>query len=419
MTPETTTADGIDLSARAFWDSTAAEREEAFAILRREPIRHFAQPVSEVLPDMEPTGNGYWAVTRHADVVAVSREPQTFCSAQGIAFDELPPQMLQLFNSFLVMDDPDHRRLRGLVHAAFSPKQIRRIEDRIGARARQVVDELLEAGHDGDFVSQVSSRLPMATLWDIWGLPESERPPLMAAVDKVVGYADPDVLEGVPPAQALFENAMFLREFAGEYAARRRAEPTDDLMTALVQAEVDGHSLTDDEIQGFWVLLAIAGLDTTRHTTSHAMHALTRFPQQRALLIEDLDGRIDTAVEEFVRWASPVMTFRRTVTRDTELDGTALAEGDKVVLFYPAANFDEAAFDDPRGFDVLRNPNRHVGYGGGGPHYCLGNQLARTQLKALFRELLDRAPRIEVGEPELLVSSFIHGVKRMPYRLEG
>lgn len=417
MTIAALSADTIDLSDREFWNSTAQERERAFAVLRRKrPVGHYRQPVSEILPEMEPTGNGYWAVTRHADVVAVSRDPVTFCSGLGIAFDEIPPEMLQLFNSFLAMDDPEHKRLRGLVHAAFSARQVHRIEGQISARARQIVDELLELG-DCDFVEHVATRLPMSTLWDTWGVPEEERALLVRAVDRAVGYADPTVLEGVPAAQAMFEAVMFLREYAAQYAARRRAQPTDDLMTALVQAEVDGHVLSDDDIQGFFVLLAIAGLDTTRHTTSHALKALTDFPDQRRVLLDDLDGRIDTAVEEFVRWATPVMTFRRTATRDTVLGGQRVAQGDKVVLFYASANRDEEAFEQPQRFDVLRSPNRHVGFGGGGPHYCLGNQLARAQLKAIVTELLSRVPEIEAGEPELLVSSFIHGVKLMPCQL--
>src|SRR5207244_136228 len=181
----------------------------------------------------------------------------------------------------------------------------------------------------------------------------------------------------------------------------------------LVEAEVDGDRLTHAEIAAFFVLLSVAGNDTTRHTTSHAMRALTLHPDQRKLLIEDLGARLPAAVEEFVRWATPVMTFRRTTTRSVELHGQSIGEGEKVVLFYTSANRDEDAFDDPSRFDVTRDPNRHVGFGGGGPHYCLGASLARTQLRSIFGEILRQLPDIEVGEPELLRSAFIHGVKRM------
>jgi cytochrome P450 len=275
---------------------------------------------------------------------------------------------------------------------------------------------MLEHG-DGDFVKIVSARLPMMTIWDMWGVPEDERAPLVNAVDKLVGYADPAVTEGRPAAEVMFENAMYLRDFGGEYAERRRAEPTEDLMSDLIRAEVDSAHLTTEEIQGFFVLLAIAGLDTTRHTTSHAMKALTDYPEQRDTLRGDLNGSLEAGVEEFVRWATPVMTFRRTATRDTHLGGQSIAAGDKVVLFYPSANRDEDAFDAPMEFNVSRTPNKHVGFGGGGPHFCLGNQLARTQLRALFSEILTRAPGLQAGDPEYLTSSFIHGVRRMPYQL--
>ena len=185
-------------------------------------------------------------------------------------------------------------------------------------------------------------------------------------------------------------------------------------MTALVQAEVDGDKLTHAEIAAFFVLLSVAGNDTSRHTTSHAMRALTLHPDQRALLIEDLDARMPTAVEEFVRWASPVLSFRRTTTREVELHGERLPRGEKVVLFYHSGNRDERAIPDPWRFDVTRDPNRHLGFGGGGPHYCMGASLARTQLRAIFDEMLRVIPDIEAGEPELLRSGFIHGIKRMP-----
>ena len=209
---------------------------------------------------------------------------------------------------------------------------------------------------------------------------------------------------------------MTLTAAALDLAEERGSAPGEDLMTSLVQAEVDGERLTEEEISAFFVLLAVAGNDTTRHTTSHGLRALCEFPDQRRLLTDDLEGRIETAVEEIVRWATPVMTFRRTATRATEVRGQPIAEGEKVVLFYISGNRDETAFDHPERFDVLRSPNRHVGFGGGGPHYCLGASLARTQLRAIFTELLTRLPDIEAGEPEPLVGNFINGIKRMPCR---
>jgi cytochrome P450 len=245
------------------------------------------------------------------------------------------------------------------------------------------------------------------------GVPEPDRERVVAAADLLVTASDPDAFGDRPPIEVLGEALWTLTSFATELAAHRERNPGEDLMTALVQAEVDGDRLTHAEIAAFFVLLSVAGNDTTRHTTSHAMRALTVHPDQRALLLEDLDGRIPTAVEEFVRWASPVLSFRRTTTREVELHGERLAEGEKVVLFYHSANRDEDAFEDPWWFDVTRDPNRHVGFGGGGPHYCLGASLARTQLRSIFGELLRVMPDIQAEQPELLRSAFIHGVKRM------
>jgi cytochrome P450 len=216
------------------------------------------------------------------------------------------------------------------------------------------------------------------------------------------------------PLELLGAALWTLTEFANEQAQHRERHPTDDLMTALVQAEVDGEKLTHAEIAAFLVLLSVAGNDTTRHTTSHAMRALTLNPDQRELLLEDVDGRLPDAVEEFVRWASPVMTFRRTTTREVELHGEKLPAGEKIVLFYHSGNRDDQAFDSPWTFDITRSPNRHLGFGGGGPHYCLGASLARTQLTATFSELMRVMPDIQAGEPQLLRSAFIHGIKRMP-----
>jgi cytochrome P450 len=234
----------------------------------------------------------------------------------------------------------------------------------------------------------------------------------------LVGWNDPDVLDGREPLQMLFENIVELTSFSMSLAAERRAAPADDLLSALVSAEVDGQRLTDDEIGAFFVLLSVAGNDTTRHTISHTMVALSEFREQRALLLEDFEGRIESAVEEMIRWATPVMTFRRTALSDTSLGGQEIAAGDKVVMFYSSANRDEAVFDDPWQFDITRDPNRHVGFGGGGPHYCLGASLARTQLRAIFGELLRRIPDLEVGAPQYLVGNFIHGIRRLPFHFE-
>jgi cytochrome P450 len=404
----------IDLGSLEFWDQPARERDEAFAILRREaPVSHH-QPPQDILGLTQRDERGYWAIVRHDDIRRVSRDPATFCSGEGVQFGDAPPEILEASQSFLAMDAPRHTKLRGLVSAAFTPRQVARIEDGVRANARVVVEQAAPTG-GGDFVALLAKRLPLITISDMIGVPEAERERIVHAADTLVTVSDPEVTGDKAPIEALGEALWTLTSFAKELAAHREQTPGDDLMTALVQAEVDGDHLTHDEIAAFFVLLSVAGNDTTRHTTSHAMRALCTYPDQRSRLKADLDGLMPGAVEEFVRWATPVLTFRRNATRETEVAGQPIAEGEKVVLFYHSGNRDDTVFEDPWDFDISRQPNHHLGFGGGGPHYCLGASLARTQLRSLFSELLRVIPDIEVGEPEMFrSSSFIHGIKRMP-----
>jgi cytochrome P450 len=402
----------VDLGALDFWARPAEERDVAFAQLRRDAPITKHEPPEDIL-DMPDAGRpSYWAIVRHEDIRRISRDPHTFCSAEGVQFGDAPQELLEASQSFLAMDAPRHTKLRGLVSAAFTPRQVARIEEGIRENARRIVEDAAPTG-GGDFVELIAKQLPLVTISDMIGVPEADRERVVAAADILVSVADPEVFGDLPPVQVLGEALWTLTEFATELAVHRERNPGDDLMTALVQAEVDGERLTHPEIAAFFVLLSVAGNDTTRHTTSHAMRALTLNPDQRALLAEDLDARLPIAVEEFVRWASPVLTFRRTTTQEVELHGTRLQAGERVVLFYHSGNRDERAFAEPWRFDVTRDPNRHLGFGGGGPHYCMGASLARTQLRSIFGELLRVVPDIEAQEPELLLSSFIHGVKRM------
>jgi cytochrome P450 len=403
----------VDLSPHSFWEQPLAERESAFARLRVEvPVSWQRQPESPLVPADELTG-GYWAVVRYDDVRSVSRDPETFCSGRGVMFEDAPQEFLDAAQSFLPMDDPKHAKLRGLVQKAFAPRHVRTIEDGIWTDARTIVDEL-EEGADGDFVELVAKRLPLMTIMRMLGAPEAEHDRLVDQADAMVSWNDADFLAGREPLAVIGEAIATLHEAASAIAADRRRQPADDLITSLVEAEVDGERLTDFDVASFFVLVSVAGNDTTRHTTSHAMKALSDFPDQRAALVRDLEDRIEVTVEEFVRWASPVMTFRRTATRDAEIAGQQVAEGEKVVLFYPSANRDEAAFPSPDRFDIARDPNRHVGFGGGGPHYCMGAALARAQLKALFTEILRAFPQLDVGAPRYLIGNFVNGVSAMP-----
>ncbi len=401
-----------DLGSLEFWGRPAEERDRYFARLREErPIsRH--EPPEDILGLPEGDRSEYWAIVRYDDVRRISRDPQSFCSGQGTQFADAPPELLEASLSFLAMDAPRHTKLRGLVSSAFTPRQVARIEDGIRLNARRIVEDAAPTG-GGDFVDLIAKRLPLVTISDMMGVPQADRERVVSAADVLVGASDPEVFGDRPPLEVVGEALWTLTRFATELAAHRERNPGDDLMTGMVQAEIDGDRLTHAEIAAFFVLLSVAGNDTTRHTTSHAMRALSVYPEQRAILLDDLDARLPRAVEEFVRWATPVLTFRRTTTREVELYGTRLAAGEKVVLFYHSANRDARAFRSPWQFRVGREPNHHVGFGGGGPHYCLGASLARTQLRSIFGELLRTMPDLEADEPELLRSAFIHGVKRM------
>ncbi|MDX6641083.1 MAG: hypothetical protein QOF12_2094 [Solirubrobacteraceae bacterium] len=402
-----------DLGSLDFWGQPADERDRYFEQLRRDaPIsRH--EPPEDILGLPDQGRLEYWAIVRYDDIRRISRDPETFRSGDGVQFGDAPPEMLEASQSFLAMDAPRHSKLRGLVSSAFTPRQVARIEDGIRANAQQIIAEAAPTG-GGDFVDMIARRLPLQTISDLLGVPEADRERVMEAADMLVSATDPEVFGDRPPLEVLGGALWTLTEYAKELAKYREQHPVDDLMTALVQAEIEGDRLTHAEIAAFLVLLSVAGNDTSRHTTSHAIRALTLHPAQRELLLEDLDARLPDAVEEFVRWASPVMTFRRTTTREVELHDETLPPGEKVVLFYHSGNRDERAFERPWEFDVTRSPNRHLGFGGGGPHYCMGASLARTQLNAIFSEMLRVIPDIEAGEPELLRSAFIHGVKRMP-----
>jgi cytochrome P450 len=405
----------VEVSSKAFWNQTSEQRDERFARLRAEDPVSWQAPVEDaVAPD--PHDPGYWAVVKHADIVSVSRDSKTYISGQGVLFDLLPPEFLELSMSFLAMDAPRHDHLRQLVSAAFTPKRIARIDEQITVAAREVVDSFAaEPSGELDFVERCAEPLPVRLFCDMFGVPEELRARTAKAASDVVSWADPELLGDRSPAEVTLGACQTLHGIAGQLIAERRRSPSDDLFTSLMQAEVDGEHLTDHDIGAFFTLLSVAGTDTTKHTSSFIVKALTDFPDQRDWLSADYDGRIRTAVEEFVRYASPVMTFRRTAVIETELAGRTILPGDKVVLFYPSGNRDTDVFPDPDRFDLSRDPNPHVGFGGGGIHFCLGNQLAKGALRALFAELLRRIPDFSAGEPELLGTNFMRGVKRLPF----
>lgn len=404
--------DPADISSAHFWAGTAKDREKVFAELRANRPISWHRPVKNGLFE-DPNDQGFWAVVRHADLVEVTRRPGDFLSGEGIMFESMPKELLDAGQGFIAMDPPRHTKIRRLVAAAFTPKQLARIDDHIVANARRIVDDIAHKG-EINFVSDVAALVPMHNICDMVGIPEEHRRTIAHESQFPDGWRDPRLLQGAEPLARVAQAILTVHAIAMGLVEDRRRKPENDLVTALVQAEVDGERLSDEEISSIFFLLIIAGNDTTRQSISHGMKALSDFPEQRAWLMEDLDGRLPIAVEEIIRWATPIMTFRRTAARDTELGGHHITEGDKVILFYSSANMDTEVFDHPEQLNLSRSPNKHVAFGGGGIHHCLGAQLARRQINATFRELLTRLPDIHtVGEPELGNGNFFHTVMSM------
>jgi len=403
----------IRLGEVQFWSLPRDVREGAFATLRRErPISFHEEPEVPFLGK----GPGFWALTKHEDVLEVSRNPEVFSSARGgVTIIDQPPEFAEFFGSMIVMDDPRHARLRRIVSRSFTPGMLRKVEADVESAAREIIDTVADKG-TCDFVTDIAAALPLKIICDMMGIPASEYRFVFDRTNIILGAGDPEyVADFADIVPATLQAGQELASLMADLVRVRRERPTDDLTSALVHAEVDGEKLTPAEIGSFFVLLVAAGNETTRNAISHGMKALCDYPDQRAVWSRDFAAVAPTAVEEIVRWASPLIHFRRTATRDTELAGQTIRAGEKVVMFYSSANRDEAVFSEPYRFDVRRDPNDHVGYGGPGPHFCLGAHLARREITVMFRELLRRLPGLEItGEPAYLLSFFINGIKHLP-----
>jgi len=405
---DTYAAGGIDISSAAFWQQPMRERDRSFAALRAMPSVTFHPPI-EI--GSSTGGPGFWAATTHDDIQFVSRHPDPFCSGRGVGFSDIPQEYNEPFGSFLMTDAPRHTHLRGLISRAFTPKRVRQVEEQIQRQAHAIVTDAVDHG-SCELVTGLSSRLPLWTISEMLGVPEERRVELRDAANLMVGAQDPELLATMDdPFTQVLTAGITMSVLGSEIAAERRIDPRDDLLTDLVQAEIDGQVLTDEEIGAFVVLLGVAGNDTTRNSISHGVMAFAHHPDQWELLRRDPEQHLPGAVDEIVRWASPVLTFRRTATADTHIGDQPIAEGDHVVMFYGSGNRDERTFDDPWTFDITRSSNDHVGFGGGGPHFCLGANLARAQLRSVFRELSTLVSSFEVGEPRLLRSAFVHGIE--------
>jgi cytochrome P450 len=408
--PQVDLAD-IDLGSYDFWGRDEEFRHGAFVTLRREaPIAYF----QALARPGESPGRGHWALTTHDDVRFASLHPEIFSSVPTIVMSDMAPELAETLTGMIAMDDPRHQRLRAIVSRAFTPKVLSHIEDSIRERSRRLVSTMVSNHPDGngELVAEIAGPLPLQVICDMMGIPERDHQQMFDWTNVIAGFGDSDVTVDFDDfARAILDIGAYGQALAED----RRINPHDDLTTSLVQAEVDGEQLTSGEIASVFFLLVFAGNETTRNAISHGVLALSRYPLQRQLWWNDFDGVSWTAVEEIVRWASPVHYMRRTATEDTMLSGTAIAAGDKVTLWYGSANRDEAKFVDPWTFDVQRDPNPHLGYGGGGVHFCLGANLARREITAVFDELHRQIPDIEENaEPAGLLSSFVNGFKQLP-----
>jgi len=383
---------------------------------QRLPVAELAEMrrVAPIWWNEQPTGlggfddGGYWVVTRHKDVKEVSRRSDVFSSQEktalprykeGSVAEQIDRGKFVLLN----MDAPHHTHLRKIISRMFTPRAVELLREELGVRARQIVQEAAAVG-SGDFVEQVSCELPLQAIAGLMGVPQEDRKKLFDWSNQMVGDMDPE-FEGNDAISASVELIMY----GMAMAADRGANPRDDLVTKLIQADVEGHKLSDDEFGFFVILLAVAGNETTRNSITQGMMAFTEFPDQWELFKRE---RPATAADEIVRWATPVTSFQRTALADTELDGVQIKKGQRVVMFYRSANFDEDVFEDPYTFNILRDPNPHVGFGGTGAHYCIGANLARMTIDLMFNAIADQMPDLRpISQPERLRSGWLNGIK--------
>lgn len=422
ITPATAidVADDVDNPLLStFWDRPQPVIEAALAELRAQPLTKFPERPNEIDPTIDPSmllfGDGAYVASRHADILHMSRNASTWSSAAGITVTDTPPEFNEFFGSMIAMDDPRHGRLRRLVSAGFTPRMLAKLEEGVTIQAKEIIEDIRGRG-EVDFVVDVAAKLPLKIVCDLMGIPHSELDFVFNQSNVILGISDPEYAppEGVDFITALLTAGGNLAELMKSVAATKQGVESDDLTSVLVNAEIEGERLTDADIASFFILLVVAGNETTRNAISWGLTYLTDNPDQRDLWQSDFDKYAGTAVEEIVRLASPVTYMRRTALVDTELAGTPIAAGEKVLMNYLSANRDEDVFTDPYRFDITRDPNPHIGFGGPGPHFCLGAHLARREITVMFRELFAALPDIHAtSEPDTLAASFIHGVKHL------
>jgi len=379
-----------------------------------EQLKRLRQEAPVFRHDDPQLAEGYWALTRHADVVYVSRNPELFSSYEKTAMlDEYAQEQIEQQRMFMLnQDPPEHTRTRQLVNRGFTPRMIARLEERIQQTCDDIVEQAVAKG-EGDFVTLCAAELPLIVIAELMGVPLEDRHKVFDWSNRMVGGNDPEY--GVTEQQR-FDAAQEMWAYANELAKQKRAQLQDDIVSKLISPDEAGNVLSELEFDLFFMLLAVAGNETTRNAISGGMYAFTQHPDQWDKLKAD-PSLIPTAADEIVRWVSPVNLFRRTPTQDVEIGGVPIKKGEKVVIYYSSANRDESVFDHPDVFDIAREPNPHVGFGGGGPHFCLGRHLAKLEIECLFRSLITQCERVElVAEPRRLRSNFINGIKEMTVR---
>lgn len=416
MTQTSASVSDIDLSDIGFWSEPLSYRDECFARLRAQPSPAFYAEPDYTEIGFTP-GPGYYALVKHADVVAATKAPRVFRSGLGGSTNiiDMPDEFTQFFGSMISMDNPEHARLRRIVSRAFASRAMERLEPVIEETVRTLIDDIADL-NSCDFVATVAAKVPLHVICDLMGVPESERQFVLERSNRILSGYDPETLSDLQnTATQLLTAGGELAVLVQDIARQRREQPADDLISALACANIDGEQLTAEEISSFFILLTLAGNETTRNAIAGGLSLLTENPEQRQLWQSDFETHADTAVEEIVRLTAPIIFMRRKAAYDYEMNGHQYREGDKVLLFYWSANRDESVFADPTRFDITRSPNPHVGFGGGGPHHCLGVHLARSEMKILYRELFRRLPDITAAaEPDRLMgSNFINAIKRL------
>ena len=394
-----------DLTDPTIW-AERIPREELARLRKDAPVFWVEQPADKSGGFRD---GGYWAVTRHHDVKEISRLDEIFSSEINTAIprfnDDIPRDNIDMQRTIMLNQDaPRHTRLRKIVARGFTPRHILPLHDQLEERAQAIAQEALAKG-TGDFVVDVSAELPLQAIAGLLGVPQEDRGKLFEWTNQMTGYDDPEYADRYDP----HASAMEIIGYAHKLADIKRKNPGKDIVTTLVEAAADGEKLTEDEFGFFIILLAVAGSETTRNSITQGMMAFVDNPDQWELFKRE---RPETTADEVVRWASPVTSFQRTATRDTELSGVKIQKGQRVVMFYRAANFDDEVFDDPYSFNILRDPNPHVGFGGTGAHYCIGTHLARMTVNLMFNAIADHIPDLRpLAEPQRLQSGWLNAIK--------